>query len=232
MLSGATIRAYRQTLGMTQRRAAGLLRCTQANLSQIESGRTRVSEDIRTRLEAVFGGSRYQPTLKTFMEELASRRRDALPLVTAAGPGSATLLVRSWRPGLDLRGDPAAEAAVGAITVPLATAARLIAIKVPGIGGLFPPGEIVVCALASSDCVRAGDTVLIVLGQEDGTTDSAAWAHAAEGTSDQRQGLMLDFGGEPPRRVPLRSPLVRHILPVIYRLTPSAALGRIVPGED
>jgi transcriptional regulator with XRE-family HTH domain len=162
VISGVDIRRYRKSIDWTQAAFSKRMGVTQSHLSQIEGGRTLVSDDHIAILTKAFSGPEFKPTFREFLRETEKQVANANPALTAPGSGHVILHVYRWEDGFDLSRAPAAGDAIDLVIV-RANDRPLIAFGMPKATPQWSKGEIVVFEQVGEDGVSDGDLCLVQL---------------------------------------------------------------------
>jgi len=116
MLTGADIRRYRKTIGLSQIDFARRLGLSQSGLSQLENGRIAVCDDHVHQLQDRFSGRKTDLTFDSFLRQQAATGEASRRALSTDAGKHLTLTVWRWEDGYDLAQMPASELAVDLVT--------------------------------------------------------------------------------------------------------------------
>ncbi len=162
LLTGADIRRYRKSIGLTQLDFAKRMEVSQSALSLLESGRIAVSDDHVERLQERFRGRNVERAFTEYLSALEADRAASGAALTASTGRHLTLTVWRWEDGYDLGQAPSPEQVADLVTI-RATSNATIAFQMPQESGHWARDEILVFEECRSADVMDEDVCLLQL---------------------------------------------------------------------
>lgn len=158
-MTGADLRRFRRAIHLNQESFAQQLGLSQSALSLLEGGKVAISADHLARLSRAFDDSRFDPQFSKFLDDLERDRAEGQAALSIPMARHITLTVWNWSEQFDLSRAPAADQAVGLVTV-RATPNDLIAFQMGRATEAWSDGEILVFQACERTQIRDGDICL------------------------------------------------------------------------
>lgn len=160
MISGSDIRRYRKAINLSQVDFAEQLGLSQSALSQLEGGRTGVSDEHITLLRGRFGEAHLPQIFSDFLREIERSRSQGQAAATAPDSRWLALTVWAWQEGFDLGQTPSPDQAVDMVLVRPGDAS-VIAFRIEKRSQYWAAGEILVFEQTSAQEVNDGELCLV-----------------------------------------------------------------------
>ncbi len=160
MIGGSDIRRYRKAINLSQVDFAEQLGLSQSALSQLEGGRTCVSDEHIALLRERFGEAHLPQAFSDFLRDIERSRSQGQAAVTAPDSRWLALTVWAWQEGFDLGQTPSPDQAVDMVLVRPADAS-VIAFRIEKRSQYWAAGEIFVFEQASPQEVNDGELCLV-----------------------------------------------------------------------
>jgi transcriptional regulator with XRE-family HTH domain len=211
MITGADIRRYRKSIGLSQVEFAEQLGLSQSGLSQLESGRIAVSDEHLVQLKDRFSDQDFE----AYLSARATTRDASRQALTATTGKYLSLAVYLWEEGYDLGQVPSPEQVVDMVTI-RATSNATIAFQMPRESVHWVRGEILVFEECRPADVIDEDICLIQIKPPRARTPKTVLA-AARLTS--KRGSLLQLTLIAPRSPTLsaRDETIRTLMRTVFR---------------